>query len=487
MLSKRIFVLVSLLLSLFLLVGCGLTTPLTVDNQAPVITSIAVTEAEVGILYTYYVEANDPDGDALTYSLIRNPSGMEINEDTGVITWTPNSAGSFGVTVKVSDGVLYDTQSFTITITPVAELTGIVVIPDPMDLEVGETGFLEVTANYSFGDPKEVTNACVYTLTQPTTGVVTVTAGIVTTVGVGTDTIFISYTEGVTATAEIAVTVSRVRIPMEITVDLPTFTVGESYWFTINMIPNDDSGKPVKASFGWPISIEEVKIEGTLETDVVSGVTFTLIGDNVFETDEFAMEDIIVNFRGTFMSPGMYQTTITVFPSSGGDSLCSKEITIIVEGDLQVGDNYGGGIVVYTDGIGHGLIAATADQSSEDGIIWAIVDYQSTKIGTLTTIGSGSVNTDLIIERNGGDSTYAAGLARAYNGGGYTDWFLPSKDELNELWVNRELVGGFTNGTYWSSSEYSSENRGWNQDFFTGFQVDVLKSSPHKVRAVRAF
>ncbi|MBA7571489.1 hypothetical protein ES708_13252 [subsurface metagenome] len=487
MLSKKIFVLVSLLLVSFLLVGCGLTTPLIVDNQAPVITSIAVTEAEVGILYTHYVEANDPDGDALTYSLIRNPSDMEIGKYTGVITWTPNSAGSFGVTVKVSDGVLYVTQPFTITITPVTWLTGITVDPETMDLEVGgENRTFIVTANYSFGNSQDVTHACVYT--QPTTGVVEVTAGSVTAVKAGTDTIFISYTtEGeITATANISVTVSRVRIPMTITVDLPTFTVGGPYWFTINMIPNDDSGKPVKASFEWPISSETgVKIEGTLDTDFESVLTFTLIGD-VFQTEEFTMDDVTVNFRGTFTSPGTYLTTIEVETSPDGDLLCGQDITIIVEGSLEVGDNYGGGIVAYTDGNGHGLIAALTDQSSEEGIVWAIEANQETLVtGTLLTIGSGSVNTDLIIEQNGGGNT-AAGLARAYNGGGYDDWFLPSIDELGQLYINRDVIGGFADPVYWSSSDYEPI-AALGQNFSGGSQSSHWKRNPLQVRAVRAF
>jgi hypothetical protein len=211
MLSKRIFVLVSLLLVSFLLVGCGLTTPDIVDNQAPNITSTAVTEAEVGILYTYYVEANDPDGDALTYSLIRNPSGMEIDEDTGVITWTPNSAGSFGVTVKVSDGVKSDTQPFIVTVTGVVELTGITVDPKTMTLFVGESKAIKsVTAYYKikgFGVPIPL-EYCTYTpiTTSPYEVVKVSDDGVVTAVGEGTATITVEYKD---KTAEITVTVSE--------------------------------------------------------------------------------------------------------------------------------------------------------------------------------------------------------------------------------------------------------------------------------------
>lgn len=99
-----------------LLVGCFPTI-----NQAPIITSDPDPDfllAEVGTLYTYDVNATDPDGDILTYSLDVNPSGMTIDSATGVIDWTPNSAqiGDNPVTVKVSDGALDITQSFTIEV-----------------------------------------------------------------------------------------------------------------------------------------------------------------------------------------------------------------------------------------------------------------------------------------------------------------------------------------------------------------------------------
>ncbi|MCK4521591.1 MAG: putative S-layer protein [Nanoarchaeota archaeon] len=86
------------------------------SNQAPVITSTAVTTAEEDESYEYDVDANDPDNDTLTYSLTTNPSGMSINSNSGLITWTPGSDGNFSVVVVVSDGSLSDTQSFDIEV-----------------------------------------------------------------------------------------------------------------------------------------------------------------------------------------------------------------------------------------------------------------------------------------------------------------------------------------------------------------------------------
>jgi len=155
------------------------------------------------------------------------------------------------------------------------------------------------------------------------------------------------------------------------------------------------------------------------------------------------------------------------------------------DGQFYVGLKYGGGIIFYVDATGkHGLIAALSDQST---VVWAILAYQSTSVsGTLTTIGSGSANTDKIIAQNGAGTTYAAGLARSYNGGGYTDWFLPSKDELNLMYTLKTVIGGFINNNYWSSSEYNYANA-WGEYFLNGQQDDLPKSYGVNVRAVRAF
>jgi len=154
--------------------------------------------------------------------------------------------------------------------------------------------------------------------------------------------------------------------------------------------------------------------------------------------------------------------------------------------ELEIGDEYGGGIVAYIDGSGqHGLIAATADQST--GIQWYNGSYISTG-ATETALGAGFANTYKIIAKQGTTITdYAAGLARAYNGGGYNDWFLPSKDELEKLYINRVAIGGFADSYYyWSSSENDAGNA-WYQGFYYGDQYYGYKYSTLRVRAVRAF
>jgi hypothetical protein len=69
---------------------------------------------------------------------------------------------------------------------------------------------------------------------------------------------------------------------------------------------------------------------------------------------------------------------------------------------------------------------------------------------------------------------------------GYSDWYLPSKDELLKLYFNKSSIGGFSTGVYWSSSE-GAANNAWNIIFGSGLTNFSNKDYPGYVRAVRAF
>jgi hypothetical protein len=135
----------------------------------------------------------------------------------------------------------------------------------------------------------------------------------------------------------------------------------------------------------------------------------------------------------------------------------------------------------------HGLISASSDQST--GIQWYNGTYTVTGASG-TALGTGQANTTAIVNNQGAGS-YAAQLCIDLVLNGYSDWFLPSIDELNKLCLNRIAIGGFANNYYWSSSEYDINNS-WGQSFSNNDNNDqnILDKSLNfnvRVRAVRAF
>ncbi|HDK27530.1 MAG TPA: hypothetical protein ENG48_10660 [Candidatus Atribacteria bacterium] len=146
---------------------------------------------------------------------------------------------------------------------------------------------------------------------------------------VGDHEVEVEVSDGFLSTTQSFTISVSARTPMEIIVDSPlTFTVSEPHWFKITMIANDDIGKSVEAHFEVPESAEGVDITGTLEMAVGSDVVFLLEG-YAFKTEEFTMEDVTANFRGTFDVAGTYSTTVEV-KTTDGTLLCSKDIEIVV-------------------------------------------------------------------------------------------------------------------------------------------------------------
>ena len=159
---------------------------------------------------------------------------------------------------------------------------------------------------------------------------------------------------------------------------------------------------------------------------------------------------------------------------------------------ITVGQSYQGGIIAYVLQAGdsgydvsvpHGLIAAASDQAT--GVQWGCYGTGISGADGLA-IGTGAQNTIDIIN---GCST--AGIAASVCGnlvlGGYSDWYLPSIDELNQLYINRVAIGGFSNNGFWSSTEVNSTSA-WSLDFVSGLQNGGnVKNNGGNIRAVRAF
>ena len=187
----------------------------------------------------------------------------------------------------------------------------------------------------------------------------------------------------------------------------------------------------------------------------------------------------------------------------------------------------GGGIIVYVDSTnempGYDYLEVAPTDAST-GVVWSTAEAKcGTAAGTSCQtsylsdagtalgyigLGTGRAATAAIVARHTAGAvtkaSYAAGVADAYTTVSASDWFLPSKDELNEVCKYARNTGqaagagavctegssatlrGFASDGYWSSSEYVA-NVAWSQYFVTGDQSLILKSLTRYVRPVRAF
>jgi hypothetical protein len=151
-----------------------------------------------------------------------------------------------------------------------------------------------------------------------------------------------------------------------------------------------------------------------------------------------------------------------------------------------LGQSFGGGNIFYIDGSTgqHGLIAATTDGPNSGNTYWATNGFPPL-VATATGYGTGSANTTALINAIG--TSCIAANCRNYTGGGFNDWFLPSKDELSLMLQNKSYIGNINNGTYWSSSQVSTSTV-WACNYSgSPFQVQSFGITIYYYRPVRSF
>jgi len=233
---------------------------------------------------------------------------------------------------------------------------------------------------------------------------------------------------------------------------------------------------------------------------------------------------VVVNQTGAKGATGLTGSTGAAGSSFTARSVCGSDGMTLCAVGVQ---GPGGGTVFYVDTEGRYsdfdyLEVAPADASSP--LEWSTAtahcgllagtDCQSEFVTSsgealnYVAIGTGRAATATIVARHdaGGVARgdYAAGVADAYTTPTASDWFLPSKDELNEMCKYARNTGqaagagtvcaggvlrsGFSTGIYWSSSEFVVVGYGaWNHAFYDGSQFYNYKNDTRWVRPMRAF
>ncbi len=171
-------------------------------------------------------------------------------------------------------------------------------------------------------------------------------------------------------------------------------------------------------------------------------------------------------------------------------------IVVRSHGPYVIGDRGPtGGWIIHDKGSDAGgwryLEAAAEDQTPlswrHQGLMPWGCNGKSIPGARYTALGTGMRNTRAILEECDEPDT-AARMCADYRGGGKDDWFLPSRDELNAIYLHlyKQGIGGLGLGEYWSSSE-TTKGYAWHHNFTTGDQLFGNKWPKYRVRCVRAF
>lgn len=219
-------------------------------------------------------------------------------------------------------------------------------------------------------------------------------------------------------------------------------------------------GNEVEADFNAiPPEVETTSVE------LISDSRVYLIGKIIEKGDPNYIERGFI--YGDMQNPTIdeYSVTKIVMPLTTSQ-IFEKEITINFHGKCYVR-----AYAISSAGVVYGDIKSIADSKYEEYQALPTFIYGSRTYHVYPDMGALAWNT-------------AISACEALTYAGYDDWYLPSKNELNAMYINRAEIGGFSSTYYWSSTEYDIDEA-WEQFFSNGSQYVDWKSATDRVRCVR--
>lgn len=236
---------------------------------------------------------------------------------------------------------------------------------------------------------------------------------------------------------------------------------------------------------GWPITSKGICWSTSPNPNINDGSNFNDVDSNLFT----------VNLVG--LQPGI-KYYVRAYAANQAGITYGNELSLTTENSLSlvIGDSFKGGVIAYIlkegdsgymNGETHGIIAAPFDQS--DGVVWGgdIYDY----------LGAGKLNTlNSVNGKQNDTSKSAARICHDLILNGFDDWYLPCRYEFKLIANNREAIGNFSNGLYWSSTSVDNSWAEPNGPYIFRFENEKVTCVQYpatrynvklRVRAIRLF